>query len=55
VRVANEQLMLSSAGKRFNHGIRITLAYEMSVLKKEFNKFTAGGDGKRTYERILVK
>ncbi|MBN2262587.1 MAG: outer membrane beta-barrel protein [Prolixibacteraceae bacterium] len=54
-RVANEQLMLSSAGKRFNYGVRITLAYEMSVLKKEFNKFTAGGDGKRTYERILVK
>lgn len=54
-RVSNEQLMLSSVGKRFNHGIRITLAYEMSVIKKELNSFTAGGDGKRTYKRILVK
>jgi len=54
-RVAYEQLMLSKAGKRFNHGIRITLAYEMSVLKKELSSFTAGGDGKRTYKRILVK
>lgn len=54
-RVFDDFLMLSKTGKRYNNGIRITLAYELSMLKKEMSSFTAGGDGKKTYKRILVK
>lgn len=49
------QLLLSESGERFNRGIRITLSYELSLAKKKHTTFTAGGDGKRTYKKILVR
>ncbi|MGF7140049.1 outer membrane beta-barrel protein [Roseimarinus sediminis] len=49
------QLLLSESGERFNRGIRLTLSYELSLAKKKHTTFTAGGDGKRTYKKILVQ
>jgi hypothetical protein len=50
-----EQLMIADAGSRFNQGLRLTVSYELSLNKKKMTTFTAGGDGKKTYKRILVK
>lgn len=50
-----DDLMLSSNGIRVNQGIRLAISYEFSLAKKEMTTFTAGGDGKKTYKRYIVK
>ncbi len=47
--------MLSDEGYRFSRGIRFSVVFEMSLHKKPTTSFTAGGDGKRTYKRFIVK
>ncbi len=48
------EMVLPDDGYRFNRGIRLTLNYEMSLTRKPVTTFTAGGDGKRTYQRFVV-
>lgn len=48
-------LMLSDQGIRANQGIRLAISYEFSLAKKEMTTFTAGGDGKKTYRKFIVK
>jgi hypothetical protein len=49
------ELMFSANGKRYNMGIRLTLSYEIALLRKEMPTYTAGGDGKRSYKKFIVK
>lgn len=58
IRHSDEQmnmLMLTDKGRRNNQGIRLTLSYELTLTKVEMTSFTAGGDGKKTYKRFVVK
>ncbi|MDA3818537.1 MAG: outer membrane beta-barrel protein [Prolixibacteraceae bacterium] len=50
-----DELMFSENGQRYNMGIRLTLSYEIALLKKEMPTYTAGGDGKRSYKKFIVK
>lgn len=50
-----KMLMLTNKGRRNSQGIRLTLSYELTLTKVEMTSFTAGGDGKKTYKRFVVK
>lgn len=50
----NERI-LSTNGSRNQCGVKIMLTYGMSLEKKEVSTFTAGGDGKKTFKRFLIK
>jgi hypothetical protein len=50
-----EELMFSENGTRYNMGLRLTLSYEIALLKKEMPTYTAGGDGKKSYKKFIVK
>jgi hypothetical protein len=47
------QLYISD-GKRFNSGIKLTVCIEIHLKAKKFVSFTAGGDGKKNYKRVVV-
>jgi hypothetical protein len=48
-----EQLFLDG-GKRFNSAIKLTIGIEIPVKTKKYVSFTAGGDGKKNYKRVVV-
>jgi len=41
-------------GQRFNSGIKLTVCIEIPLKTKKFVTFTAGGDGKKNYKRVVV-
>jgi hypothetical protein len=41
-------------GKRFNSSIKLTICIEIPLKAKKFVSFTAGGDGKKNYKRVVV-
>lgn len=41
-------------GKRFNSGIKLTVCIEIPLKAKKMISFTAGGDGKKNYKRVIV-
>lgn len=47
------QVGLSNAGSRNNSGIRLSVGYELSFVKRKMTTFTAGGNGKRTYKKFV--
>ncbi|MCF8362218.1 MAG: PorT family protein [Prolixibacteraceae bacterium] len=49
------EIMYSENGTRYNMGLRFTISYEIALLKKEMPTYTAGGDGKRSYKKFIVK
>ncbi|MDA3880611.1 MAG: outer membrane beta-barrel protein [Prolixibacteraceae bacterium] len=48
-------LMFSESGQRYNMGWKLTLTYEIALSSKKITTFTAGGDGKKTYKRFILK
>jgi hypothetical protein len=41
-------------GKRFNSGIKLTVCIEIPLKAKKYVSFTAGGNGKKNYKRVVV-
>jgi hypothetical protein len=48
-----EQLYVND-GKRFNSAIKLTIGIEIPLKAKKFVSFTAGGNGKKNYKRVVV-
>jgi hypothetical protein len=49
----SDRLYLDS-GKRYNSGIRLVVGVEMPKKNKRIISFTAGGDGKKNYKKIVI-
>jgi hypothetical protein len=41
-------------GKRFNGAVKLTLGIEIPMKTKKYVSFTAGGNGKKNYKRVVV-
>jgi hypothetical protein len=41
-------------GKRFNNAIKLTVGIEIPLKNKKIVSFTAGGNGKKNYKRVVV-
>ena len=41
-------------GKRFNSAIKLTVGVEIPFKTRKYISFTAGGDGKKNYKRVVV-
>jgi hypothetical protein len=48
-----DQLYLDG-GKRYNSAVLLTIGIEIPVKAKKYVSFTAGGDGKKNYKRVVV-
>jgi hypothetical protein len=41
-------------GLRYNHGIKLTLSIELFLSSNKMTTFTAGGDGRKNFKRVIV-
>lgn len=49
-----DQLFMAESGTRNNHAYRIMFVYELALHKTKAVTFTAGGNGKTTYDRFVL-
>lgn len=52
---AEKERFLLQWRERISRGICLTVTYDINLESKKVESFTAGGDGKKTYKRFLVK
>ena len=43
-----------AGGQRYNNGIKLTFLIELPMHNKKTVSFTAGGDGKKNYKRVII-
>jgi hypothetical protein len=48
------QKLYLDGGKRFNNVIKLTIGIEIPFKNRKLVSFTAGGDGKKTYKKVVV-
>lgn len=48
------QPLYAITGKRVNQGLRLMFSIEIPLKREDVVTFTAGGDGKKTYQRFVI-
>lgn len=51
-KILNDELYVAG-GKRFSSGFKMTLCIEIPLKPKKIISFTAGGDGKKNYKKVV--